>query len=272
MTIVAMWLEDDILWAASDSRISDPGTAGGTKILTDAASKLFIVPIECRDLSQGPGLVPEPSIRFEIGFAFAGSALPAMMTLSMASSFVRSLCCTEAQSPPAIADIAHLFAGLLKRFCDELSSANNGNISPCEIALFGYCPALQAFRIYHMPYAVGVPIHLIAVEPSSEPLILGGGKGRFAEHLQNLKEGNDAFHRTSRLPKLAIERMIVEGKEGIGGGVALMAASSPGKVFSFVSVEPVNPGEPAAKLVFNGIDVSEIGPVGNYRVMQAGMA
>lgn len=49
MTVVAIWFEptEQLLWSVTDTRISAPGSNGGTTIRTDSGAKLFSIPIRC---------------------------------------------------------------------------------------------------------------------------------------------------------------------------------------------------------------------------------
>src|SRR5579871_4434024 len=99
MTVVAIWLEREVegtsLWSIADTRISQKGPTGGTTIMTDTGAKLFAIPIRCHQGSVRQAARYSTSI----GFAFAGSVLPATMTVATASTFLQNLLTDTFRSP-----------------------------------------------------------------------------------------------------------------------------------------------------------------------------
>jgi hypothetical protein len=78
---------------------------------------------------------------------------------------------------------------------------------------------------------------------------------------------------TKRVPRRVVDKIVAEGQERTVGGATSIGAAHRRGFDLFYAVEPVTPGQPAARRIFNGLDLdSEVGQVGQYVVTANGIA
>jgi hypothetical protein len=280
MTVVTIWLEprDGALWAIADTRISSPGSDGGTTISTDSAAKLFAIPVQCNRPSAGNASFRRlPHYTTSIGFAFAGDVVPATMTVATASTFLQNLTTTGPSDPPSLREVAWMIGRLAARFSKEKLSSSNGRYGEFEAAVFGWCPVLNRFAVYELRprsdpgrFEIECLEHL--PEEEDQAISFGSGAKRLNEVIADIRQNGDVFQRTGRVPKLAVEALIREGSLGdVGGSLSIGLADRLGFRL-YAHVTPVVYGAPAAKMCFNGIDIfDEVGPIGHYLIGINGM-
>lgn len=277
MTIVAIWYEknDNLLWAAADTRVSAPGQtgSGGVVIRTDSGSKLLGLPVKCHRISDDPGVVRGPHFSTTYGFAFAGDVVPALMTYATAATLLQTLITTGSASPPKLIEVATLLQKLVERFSCESLGSSNGQYGSFEAALFGWCAHERSYRVFRIGPCLGRSKTLLAVdEPQSTGAVtILGERALFVDELSKLTREGDRFGRTGRLPKLALESIVRRSAGTVGGNLSLGTLSQFGfNIYSFV--EPVEPGKPEARFSFNGIDIwQELGAIGHYFIGINGM-
>lgn len=276
MTVVAIWSEtaDSALWSVADTRISAPGETGGTTIRTDSGAKLFALPISCSHLSSDPSVRRMPYYTTSVGFAFAGDVLPATMTYATASTFLQNLLTAGPKDPPMLRDIGNLVGQLAERFSKESLSSSNGRYGKFECAVFGFCHHLQRFVTYHIPH-LEQPTFAIEIKEAfptadSDILVLGSGRTRLNEKITFIRNNGDRFLRTGRIPKLALEAIVDEDQGDVGGSLSIGIATT-WRYDLYSWLRPVEYGKPAAFLSFNGIDLSEIGHLGQFMIAPTGM-
>jgi hypothetical protein len=105
---------------------------------------------------------------------------------------------------------------------------------------------------------------------SSEDLIVLGSREEdrkdFERRVAEIKRFGDRFQRTARAPKLALEE-IVESKKISGVGGAIQIGYAVRETFVVAGqVEPVVPGQPQAFRSFLGLDLDELGSVGEFHI------
>ena len=271
MTIVAIWHEqsDAALWSVADTHISNAGRGGGRILRTDSGSKLFSLPIVCRNPSSDPGFKRQPYFSRTFGFAFAGDVLPALMTIATATTLLQELITVETKVPPSLTDIAEFTRKLAQRFSTESLSTSNGSYGRFEASVFGRCPLRDSFQISNLqPSDRGSDFCVVRTDHdlSKEPdhlTVLGSGKTKFVETMEQLRLHGDPHGRTGRLPKLVIEAMINDDdRPDIGGSLSIGITGYDFGLYSFM--QPVVTGQPLAWRSFNGIGMdTEIGPVGH---------
>ena len=97
--------------------------------------------------------------------------------------------------------------------------------------------------------------------------MLGSGASVFASY-----RGTER-HITKQVPRRVIDKMVAGAQDRtVGGAVSIGAAHQHGFELLY-AVEPVTPGQPAARRIFNGLDLdTEVGQVGQYVVAANGIA
>jgi hypothetical protein len=271
MTVVAVWFEptDDAVWSVADTRISTVGETGGTIIRTDSGAKLFSLPVACRKMGTAEAIHRNPHFVTSFGFSFAGDTLPATMTFATASTFLQNLMTSGSANPPALKDIAKLVRNLAERFSKESLAGSNGEYGQFESAIFGWCPHLSRFAIYHLfpklnssSFSVEIKEQLPINE--SQILILGSGGERLTAQIELIRTNGDKFLRKGLVPKLAVEAIIEEDRGDVGGSLSLGIATR-WRYDLYSWVRPVERGKPQAIFSFNGINLAtEIESVGHY--------
>jgi hypothetical protein len=279
MTVVAVWFEptDDAVWSVADTRISAVGASGGTIIRTDSGAKLFSLPVVCRKMSTAETIHSNPHFSTSFGFSFAGDTLPATMTFATASTFLQNLVTSGSANPPLLRDIARLVRTLAERYSRESLAGSNGKYGQFEAAIFGWCPHLARFAIYHLfpklnssSFSVEIKEHLPVDE--SYVQILGSGRERLTAQIELIRANGDRFLRKGLVPKLAAEAIIEEDKGDVGGSLSVGIATR-WRYDLYSWVRPVEPGKPQAIFSFNGINLAtEIENVGHYIIGLNGIA
>lgn len=277
MTAVAIWYEqsDNLLWSVADTRV----TGGPGTILTDAAAKLHVLPVVSRPVRQMTGMRSSPYHALRFGFAFAGSTLPALMTLATATSCLSQL---EANTtdPPCLRDVSELICRLGTRFRREVAaSSSRPNSVTLTIAVFGWCLVMSKFVVHTLvPSDEGDQFALKMQETfpaeQADPIIFGSGRERVIAELQRLREeASSGAAPSRRLPKHAMSKIVREAErtDDVGGSLSIGAAYPTG--FELLShVSPLIVGKPEATMSYNGIDVRELGQVGPFRIALTGVA
>jgi len=278
MTVVAIWYEReyDILWSVADTRISKPGPTGGYVFSTNSGVKLFSLPISCRVIGLDPSIRQAPYFSTSFGFAFAGDVLPAVMTVATVTTIAQEFIASSAESRPSLWNIAELVRKLSERFSKEVLASTNQRIGRFDAAVFGLCPIANAFEVYHLhPEGLNknfcMRINHCEISDSVPCVVLGSGKERLLEKLEEFRSSGEPFGRTVRLPMFAVDAIIREDHGDVGGSRSLGIASRLG--FSlYSSLVPFELGKPLAWRSFNGIDLdTEIGMVGPCMVGMRGM-
>jgi hypothetical protein len=267
LTAVAVWFEpfDRVVWAVADSRVTNPGPIGGT--ITDAAAKLLPLALRCHQPGSD-GFFSSLTLQTSLGFAFAGSTLPALNTFAVASACLQNLISGRGAPPPSIRDIAGLVQRIAERYSRETMSA-------FEAMVFGWCPLERGYCAF-----------VVKPDPASSPLAVSISQQRLYEpdfvallgtHQSEVRDEIRRMLLTmqgqelKRAPKLALQNLVAnESLRGIGG--TLLIGTSTPLGFELKSyVRPVVVGQPAAARYFLGIDIDqEIGQVGHHIIGMTG--
>lgn len=280
MTIAVVWKEDGVLWCAADTRL----VAGErNNITTEVAAKIYSIPLSTS--AYNPDLPLDliaserrhPHYWTQYGFVYAGAALPASQTAITASTLLQNLVRPGGRgNPPVFEDVARLIHRLARRFMMERRQFGAEGLF--QAAFFGWCPFNNIYRLAYIDGredAGNFRVELSYPETpdaEGEPwLVLGSGTKAFLraknEYLQN-----EACIR-KRVPRRVIDKMVAEALDEAVGGATSIGAAYPDGFQLFYAVEPVEHGKPAARRVFNGLDLdAEIGCVGQYAVAFNGIA
>ncbi|HEX6858812.1 MAG TPA: hypothetical protein VF138_01235 [Caulobacteraceae bacterium] len=273
MTIAVIWEEDGRQWCAADTRL----VAGEQDTpMTEIGSKIYSIPVAASALTAD-AYARAPHFRTQYGFIYAGAVLPAVMTAITASTLLQQLARPgERANPPRFEEIASFVHRLSRRFMVERRWFGSDGLF--SAALFGWCPYTSRYKIAHIDGRDDCSTFRVdlsypsAPESEGEPwLILGSAAPTFLATLADYK-ATEPYIRKS-LPRRAIEKMVADGTDAtVGGTTSIGFAHQHGFEVVF-SLEPVVIGEPAARRIFNGLDLdTDVGHVGQYFVALNGQA
>lgn len=273
MTIAVIWQEDGLQWCAADTRL----VAGSDdKPTTEVAAKIYAIPVVVGALDL-EGQPRSPHYWTQYGFVYAGAALPASMTAVTASTFLQKLARPgPLGNPPTFEKIAELVHRLAKRFMED--RRRFGDDGKFSAAIFGWCPHFLRYKIAHIDGrddGGSFRVELCYPPPpqiDGDPwLVLGSGAPVFASTLAKYRATEK--HITKRIPRRVIDKMVDEGQDRTVGGATSIGAAHQHGFELFYALEPITPGEPAVRRIFNGLDLdTEIGDVGQYIIAATGIA
>lgn len=279
MTIAAIWLEDDLLWCAADTRL----TRGEKDITTsEITAKIYTIPLAisaCDPMLINAAATErrQPHYRTQYGFVYAGSALSASQTAITSSTMLQNLVRPgELWSPPRFEEIGSFMRRLALRFMLDRDTFGADGIF--QAAFFGWCPYDSKYKVAHIAGSNEngfVKVDLSYPDPPSiktEPwLVLGSGKKKFAETLECYRKHENNI--TKRIPRRVIDLMVTEGKDKTVGGATSIGVAYRGGFELCFAAEPVVGGQSPARRTFNGLDMdTEVGNVGDYFVSAIGVA
>lgn len=273
MTIAVIWQEDGLQWCAADTRLV-AGPADETT--TEIASKIYAIPVVVGALDLELE-ARQPHYWTQYGFVYAGAVLPASMTAVTASTLLQKLARPgERANPPTFEEIAALVHRLSKRFMEDRTRFGGDGIF--SAAFFGWCPHEERYKVACINGRNDAGSFRVELTYPSPPendgdpwLVLGSGASAFRETLASYRSTEK--HITRRIPRRVIDRMVAEGPDPTVGGATSIGAAHKHGFELFCAVEPITPGEPAARRVFNGLDLdTEIGQIGQYIVNAPGLA
>jgi hypothetical protein len=268
LTVVAVWLEpfDRVVWAVADTRVSRTGPIGG--VISDAAAK--ILPLTLRRYEPGSdGFFSSLTLHASLGFAFAGSALPALNTYAVVSACLQNLASTTPGAPPpSISDVAGLIQRVAERYTRETMTA-------FEAIVFGWCPLERDYRAFVItPDRTSSPLVMAVNEQqlheSDFVALLGSHRVVVRDEIRRVLSAMQGQN-LKRAPKRAIKNLVANGTlNDIGGTLQIGTATPVG--FELKSyVRPLVVGRPQAARYFLGIDIDqEIGPVGHHLIGMTG--
>jgi hypothetical protein len=261
MTVVAVWYEphDDAAWVVADTKVSQ-SQIGGT--ITESASKLFPLSINCFTL--GPdGDFNNLVFANRIGFCFAGSTLPALLTYSVANTCFQALIAPPNAPPPTLEEVATALRAIAERYLREIEAG-------FECAMVGWCARERRYVAFHIRPDRQVPPRMLLVRSDlyaeGSYLLLGSHKAEVALRIDAVF-AELAGQVLKRAPRLALQRILQEEVfDDVGGTLQFGTAYRQGFVLKFW-MKPAAHGEPAVQHSFLGINIdAEVGQVGSYSV------
>ncbi|HHV7525272.1 TPA: hypothetical protein ACUNF5_006829 [Burkholderia orbicola] len=265
MTIVALWYSESNqgLSCAADTRIS-----GGAATITDSGPKIFQVPVNLTlELSGGRGF--ERANNQSFGFTFAGSALAAISTYSLATACTQNLCgMPDSPRSVSVEEIARLFRSAAEHYIVDMGSRLGVNAEPTQYffdsIVFGYCPVLAEFKAFNItPKITGGRVHVEITEmPISRGVVhaIGSGRHEFARLYAERVET-----RGSASPIGVLKEMLRTQAPGdVGGHIQFGVDNKSG-----FRILPVlhEIGDPMQwPTTFLGWDATPVSPIGGYTV------
>ena len=193
------------------------------------------------------------------------------MTAVTASTLLQKLARPGGRGdPPTFEQIAKFVHRLAKRFMEDRRRFGNENEGIFSAAFFGWCPHAMKYKVAHIDgrndggsFRVEFS-HPPPPQTDGDPwLVLGSAASTFASTLAAYQQTEK--HIRKPVPRRVIDKMVAEGPDRTVGGATSIGMASQYGFELFYAVEPVTPGQPAARRIFNGLDLdTEIGQVGQY--------
>lgn len=259
MTLVLAWrsVSDDLVWVASDSRITSRGE-GGHRRLTDSGAKLFDLP---QRLLNANTLPPRDVLeRNNLGFAYAGSTLVALQAYSAVLPLWNNLLAPRTGSLPTIQQSAQHLARFVSSYFEEVTQSQNGLSATTSCIVSGADPTSGQVTVWH----ILADMHEGQPRCVLNEVDLSGGK-LFEMGSRSVKA--EIFPTTQgewqREPLSYLRGLLRADKlDEVGGGVQVGYIHHHG--FALLhDMQPVTVGEPPAASRFRGFDFDEIGYVGD---------
>ncbi|WP_417434346.1 hypothetical protein [Hoeflea sp.] len=280
MTIAVIWQEDGVLWCAADTRLV---VGKNDQTTSEKTAKIYSIPLSVcalnpvADLTNTAFGLRQPHYWTQYGFAYAGAALPATQTAVTATTLLQNLARPgDRTDPPAFEEIAELMCRLARRFMDD--KRRFGADGKFQAAFFGWCAYTTRFKVAHIHGRDDLGAFRVELSYPKAPdtegdpwLILGSGAATFESTLTDYRRNEQ--HIKKRIPRRVIDQMVAEDRDPSVGGATSIGAANKHGFDLFYAVEPIVRGQPAARRIFNGLDLdTEVGPIGQYIVAAIGVA
>jgi hypothetical protein len=183
---------------------------------------------------------------------------------------------SDRAAPPKVEEIAQFVRRIAERFMKE--SRRFGNDGIFSAALLGWCPLEMTYKLAHIEGrddsgSFRVEVYYPPPRMDGDPwLVLGSGDKTFYSTLAEYRKTEQ--HITKRVIRRVIDKMVSEERDPtVGGATSLGMANQGGGFELFWSLEPIIHGQPAARRIFQGLDLdTEIGQLGQYHVDFMGLA
>jgi hypothetical protein len=192
------------------------------------------------------------------------------MTYAAATTFLQNLGTFGSGDPPTLRDLARSVSWLAERYSKESLSGSNGKYGVFEAAVFGWCPHLNAFVVYHLhpdiaQNSFSLRIDELIPDKDSEAIVLGSGRERLLNRIDLIRARNTSQDR-DEVPRLAAEAIIREDTGDVGGSLSIGVATHRGyELLSWIS--PATQEGNQAIRTFNGIELNdETQRVGHYLI------
>jgi hypothetical protein len=257
MTIAVIWEEDQGVWAVADTRISTPGITTVVQPITDHGPKIFSLPLAIRQPSSF-----DIRLQTSIGYAYAGSAGPALAAHALCSAALQNLVASNGRNP-SLGEIADFISIVAKRYMRNWAERWPNNWEFTAL-IFGWCQINARLEAYQLVPSIKTEIQVESrCVDLSAPMSIGSGAAEFRRQFQIFVDsGQDSVGRSKRLPLLAVENIVERHvREDVGGDVQLGYATSSGMRILSRS-RPLNPCTSQVSTTFLGIDTRELRQVG----------
>jgi hypothetical protein len=266
MTIAIVWREADGLWAAADTRFSNPGSADSAQILTDHGPKILPLPITVGQ--PGPaGFFDQIQPIAAIGFVYAGGIVPALSTHAFCSAALQRLISNTGSRRPTLRELSTFIGHMAERYIREW-----GQLHPSgalfKAIIFGWCGVQEAMEAYLLAPSIDPQLSVkISRIDLDRPFAIGSGAPEVQDQL-NLLQPPANPTMPVREPLRILEGLIgQERRHDVGGSVQLAYATSAG--ISFLGrTRPIHDsaGRPIPISDFLGLNVEELPSVGPCKI------
>lgn len=274
MTIAVVWQEDGRQWCAADTRL----VVHDDKRTTDIATKIYSIPVTASIMV--PGSIARVSYyRAEFGFMYAGAALPASMVAVTASTLLQKLVYPGIPSePPHFEEVASFVCGLSKHFMAERRQHGGEANGIFSAAFFGWCWHSKVYKLAHIngrddagSFRVEMNYPPVPEKDGDPWLVFGSGSTKFNETLTAYRAAEEPI--TKRIPQRIIDKMVTGETDPAVGGATSVGAVYQGAFELFFAAEPITPGQPDARRIYNGLDLdTDVEGIGRYFVGLNGLA
>jgi hypothetical protein len=260
MTLVVCWRQAEKVIVAADTRISQAGPSGGALPLTDGGPKIFTIPItayEAQDKQvRSRSFAP-------MGFAYAGSSLVAQSVHALASTCLQNLSGPSNLQGPSLKDVADLYLKCAVRYTKEMLGWRPGRYPGFEAFIFGFCPHLKDYLVYHLRTTVDDEMVNIRhdghyVETGSA-FHIGSGVSEFVRILRDYKERGQSLTVWENF-----ELVLTGSKVPSVGGSRQYASVTPNGVQLTPALIPMEGENHSCRIEVLGCDVTELGSVGGF--------
>lgn len=142
MTLCLAWQQDDEVFFASDSRL----TESNQRTITDEATKIFRIGVEIYGAipSETPNVEEKLLHRTNFGFCFTGSYLNGSLLADTMEEVLSSIQCI---SDITIDNLSAIAFAIYKQVSTQLIQIHREN-GLSEVLLGGYCPVSKEFKLY----------------------------------------------------------------------------------------------------------------------------
>jgi hypothetical protein len=207
----------------------------------------------------------------QLGFAYAGSSLPALSTHGFATACLLNLMRSGPVVDPPDLQLVH-------NWISRIAESYVRDIAACfEFLFFGFCPSTARYRAFHFcAKEIGQSLSIASCERRlsnrQEIIAIGSGAPKFQRRFDELVGEGDSFKTTSRLPRAVVEEMIRDpSRPDVGGDVQIAYANRAG-LQRLQSVVPISPRSPFPRITFLGQDIQDFGQIGTFFIGMPGLA
>jgi hypothetical protein len=271
MTLIAIWLENDTLFAASDTQFS---TSIAATVLAEIGTKVFPLSLRWGNPDNDGDTTDGVALRFQsstVGFAFAGRVLPAVMTLAFANACLQNLM-SVSDAVPDLSHCAELIRKISEQFLQD-SVHKYKEAGHFSIAIFGRCPQTRKLRAFKLSsearehFSLGM--RLSECNLPHEMIVLGSNSAYqqyFRDRVTEIKENGDHHGETEMAPQSALAEIIDAGSiPGVGGVVQLsFVAGNELELTAAIAASDKEDGGFARSYL--GISLDRLEPVGKFSI------
>lgn len=182
MTSILAWPNQEngnpSVWVVADSRITQKISNKSFQRLTDAAVKIFSVPITIKKPDKA-GFYNNIYHSQKIGFCYAGSSLVALNVYATIAALLSGIIGFHDKDIPSLCDYTEMIAKVLKKSIISVGENFNGSTavekSFVEALVVGYCFKENKLKVYKLSPKVescNFGIEIIEAKLDSESIIM----------------------------------------------------------------------------------------------------
>ncbi|MDQ1855626.1 hypothetical protein [Chryseobacterium sp. WLY505] len=196
MTLCLAWKQEQEIYFASDSRLTNPDKSK----ITDDATKIFKIGVEIYDAisSETPNAQEELLHRTNFGLCFTGSYLNGSLLADTIEEVLSNLQGSPQISDFSIDNLSDIAFAIYKQVSRQLTTINREK-GVSEVLLGGYCPINKNFKLYK--FSPDIQEGLLdftkeTVDIDKSPYFIGDitAKSRAEELVLKIDEKYSQFH------------------------------------------------------------------------------